>query len=185
MIKLYGTDNQSSSSKPEIFVPIQLRVNLPMPTLLVRNAAILVTMDGNAGKFPAAAYLPVTVLLSRSAVRKSCLPGRHGPGCQRADRASRPGQYPPPFLPNPYPGRACGPECQPVHWLKTLYPIWARMTPEDIFISTQTALAELALSGCTTASDHLYLFPNGSKLDDEIAGAAGGGPALAGLPAAR
>ena len=45
------------------------------------------------------------------------------------------------------------------------------MNPDDIFISTQTALAELALSGCTTASDHLYLFPNGSKLDDEIAGA--------------
>jgi cytosine/adenosine deaminase-related metal-dependent hydrolase len=58
------------------------------------------------------------------------------------------------------------------NWLKTLYPIWARMNPEDIYISTQTALAELALSGCTTASDHLYLFPNGSKLDDEIAAAA-------------
>ncbi|MDR3572677.1 MAG: 8-oxoguanine deaminase [Anaerolineaceae bacterium] len=57
------------------------------------------------------------------------------------------------------------------NWLKTLYPIWARMTPEDIYLSTQTALAELALSGCTTASDHLYLFPNGSKLDDEIAAA--------------
>jgi cytosine/adenosine deaminase-related metal-dependent hydrolase len=57
------------------------------------------------------------------------------------------------------------------NWLKTLYPIWARMTPEDIFVSTQTAMAELALSGCTTASDHLYLFPNGSKLDDEIAAA--------------
>ena len=57
------------------------------------------------------------------------------------------------------------------NWLKTLYPIWARMNPEDIFISTSTALAELALSGCTTASDHLYLFPNGSKLDDEIAAA--------------
>ena len=55
------------------------------------------------------------------------------------------------------------------NWLKTLYPIWARMRPEDISISTQTALAELALSGCTTASDHLYLFPNGSRLDDEIA----------------
>jgi cytosine/adenosine deaminase-related metal-dependent hydrolase len=54
------------------------------------------------------------------------------------------------------------------NWLKTLYPIWARLTPEDIYTSTQTALAELALSGCTTASDHLYLFPNGSKLDDEI-----------------
>ncbi len=54
------------------------------------------------------------------------------------------------------------------NWLRTLYPIWARMTPDDIRISTQTALAELALSGCTTASDHLYLFPNGSRLDDEI-----------------
>jgi len=54
------------------------------------------------------------------------------------------------------------------NWLKTLYPIWARLTPEDIFISTQTALAELVLSGCTTSSDHLYLFPNGSRLDDEI-----------------
>lgn len=58
------------------------------------------------------------------------------------------------------------------NWLRTLYPIWARMTPEDIRISTQTALTELALSGCTTASDHLYLFPNGSRLDDEIEAAA-------------
>jgi cytosine/adenosine deaminase-related metal-dependent hydrolase len=54
------------------------------------------------------------------------------------------------------------------NWLKTLYPIWARLQPDDIFTSAQTALAELALAGCTTASDHLYLFPNGSKLDDEI-----------------
>ncbi len=53
-------------------------------------------------------------------------------------------------------------------WLKTLYPIWARMTPEDIRLSTQIGLAELALSGCTTAGDHLYIFPNGARLDDEI-----------------
>ena len=58
------------------------------------------------------------------------------------------------------------------NWLVTLYPIWARLTPEDIRTSTKTALSELALSGCTTASDHLYLFPNGSKLDDEIEAAA-------------
>jgi len=57
------------------------------------------------------------------------------------------------------------------NWLKTLYPIWGRMRPEDICTSAQTALAELALSGCTTASDHLYLFPNGARLDDEIEGA--------------
>ena len=54
------------------------------------------------------------------------------------------------------------------NWLKTLYPIWGRMTPEDVQISTRTALAELALSGCTTASDHLYIYPNGARLDDEI-----------------
>jgi cytosine/adenosine deaminase-related metal-dependent hydrolase len=54
------------------------------------------------------------------------------------------------------------------NWLVTLYPVWARMQPEDIYISTITALAELAFSGCTTASDHLYIFPNGSRLDDQI-----------------
>lgn len=53
-------------------------------------------------------------------------------------------------------------------WLQTLYPIWARLTPDDIEVSTQVGLAELALSGCTTAFDHLYLFPNGSTLDIEI-----------------
>ncbi|MBW7920875.1 MAG: 8-oxoguanine deaminase [Rubellimicrobium sp.] len=53
-------------------------------------------------------------------------------------------------------------------WLKTLYPVWARYTPDDTRISAMAGLAELALSGCTTSSDHLYLFPNGSRLDDTI-----------------
>ena len=57
-------------------------------------------------------------------------------------------------------------------WLKALYPIWSNLTPEMIRISTQTAMAELLLSGCTTSSDHLYLYPNGSRLDDSIEGAA-------------
>ena len=57
-------------------------------------------------------------------------------------------------------------------WLKTLYPIWAKLTPEMAFVSTQTAMAELLLSGCTTSSDHLYLFPNGTRLDDTIEAAA-------------
>ena len=57
-------------------------------------------------------------------------------------------------------------------WLKTLYPIWARLTPEDVHISALAGLAELALAGCTTSADHLYLFPNGARLDDEIRAAA-------------
>jgi cytosine/adenosine deaminase-related metal-dependent hydrolase len=57
-------------------------------------------------------------------------------------------------------------------WLRTLYPIWARFGPEEMFVSTQVGLAELALSGCSTTSDHLYLFPNGARLDDTIAAAA-------------
>ncbi len=53
-------------------------------------------------------------------------------------------------------------------WLRRLYPIWAGLTPEMIRVSTLTAMAELILSGCTTSSDHLYLYPNGSRLDDSI-----------------
>ncbi|QFS82307.1 8-oxoguanine deaminase [Roseivivax sp. THAF40] len=53
-------------------------------------------------------------------------------------------------------------------WLQKLYPIWAHMGPEDMRISALTGLAELALSGCTLTSDHLYLFPNGARLDDTI-----------------
>lgn len=56
-------------------------------------------------------------------------------------------------------------------WLKMLYPIWAEMDPEAIHVSTQVGLAELILSGATTVADHLYLFPNGSRLDDEIVAA--------------
>ncbi len=53
-------------------------------------------------------------------------------------------------------------------WLETLYPIWARFGPDEMRTSALIGLAELALSGCTTSSDHLYLFPNGARLDDTI-----------------
>jgi cytosine/adenosine deaminase-related metal-dependent hydrolase len=53
-------------------------------------------------------------------------------------------------------------------WLQTLYPIWGQMDAEAVYISAKLGLAELMLSGATTVADHLYLFPNGARLDDEI-----------------
>ena len=53
-------------------------------------------------------------------------------------------------------------------WLTNLYPIWNNILPSDIYISTLIGLSEMVISGCTTSSDHLYLFPNGSKLEDQI-----------------
>lgn len=57
-------------------------------------------------------------------------------------------------------------------WLQALYPIWARFTPDHMYVSAQIGLAELALSGCSLSSDHLYLYPNGSRLEDTIHAAA-------------
>jgi 8-oxoguanine deaminase len=143
-----------------------------MSTLLVKNATVLVTMDDRRREIPegglfvregfieqvgTSASLPETadeVLDLRGHLLLPGLVNTHHHFYQTLTRAVPAAQ-----------------DANLFHWLKTLYPIWARLTPEDIFISTQTALAELALSGCTTASDHLYLYPNGSRLDDEISAA--------------
>ncbi len=140
-----------------------------MPTLLVKNAQILVTMDNhrheieNGGLFIKDGFieavgksdqLPSTADQILDLKGHIILPGlvnTHHHFYQTLTRVVPDAQ-----------------NANLFNWLKTLYPIWARMRPDDIRISTQTALAELALSGCTTASDHLYLFPNGSRLDDEI-----------------
>lgn len=141
-------------------------------TFLVKNAAVLVTMDGARREIPGgglfirdrfiekvgpSADLPAEADEVLDLTGYLLMPGMvntHHHFYQTLTRAVPAAQ-----------------DVNLFNWLKTLYPIWARMRPEDIYISTKTALAELALSGCTTASDHLYLFPNGSRLDDEIAAA--------------
>jgi 8-oxoguanine deaminase len=140
-----------------------------MTTLLVRNATLMVTMDDHRREIPEGglfirdgfieqagptADLPATADEILDLSGHILLPGlinTHHHFYQTLTRVVPAAQ-----------------DANLFNWLKTLYPIWARMQPQDIRISTQTALAELAMSGCTTASDHLYLFPNGSRLDDEI-----------------
>ena len=140
-----------------------------METLLVKNATIIVTMDKNDRE------LTDTAIFCRDGVIEQIGPQAELP--QEADEVlDLQDHIVLPGLVNTHHHfyqtltRAVvgTQDANLFHWLTTLYPIWARLNPEDIFLSAQTALAELALSGCTTSSDHLYLFPNGSKLDDEI-----------------
>lgn len=64
--------------------------------------------------------------------------------------------------------RALAQEHELFDWLKVLYPIWKNLRSEHIYTSAKLAMAELALSGCTTSSDHLYIYPNDVRLEDEI-----------------
>jgi 8-oxoguanine deaminase len=144
-----------------------------MATLLIRHARVLATMDvarreiadgalfvrdgvieavGKSSELPQAADDVI------DAHDQAVLPGlinTHHHMFQTLTRAMRPAQ-----------------DAELFGWLQSLYPVWARLTPEMVRVSTQLAMAELLLSGCTTSSDHLYLFPNGCRLDDSIEAAA-------------
>ena len=145
----------------------------PPRTLLVRNADVLVTMDGRrreirgGGLFAvgnritavgAASELPQTADQVLDLSGHAVVPGlvnTHHHMFQSLTRAVPAAQ-----------------DAGLFGWLEALYPIWARLTPEMLRVSSLTAMAELVLSGCTTSSDHLYLFPNGCRLEDSIQSAA-------------
>ncbi|GAP39983.1 8-oxoguanine deaminase [Flexilinea flocculi] len=143
-----------------------------MTTLLIKNALLLATMDEERHEYSDGAMLIRDGFIERTGFTKD-LPETADEVLDLSGHVVLPGlinthHHFYQTLTRAVPGAQ---NSNLFNWLKTLYPIWGRMTPEDVFISTQTAMAELALSGCTTASDHLYLFPNGSRLDDEIEGA--------------
>jgi cytosine/adenosine deaminase-related metal-dependent hydrolase len=141
-------------------------------TLLVRNARLLVTMDAQRREIADGA-----VFIRGHVIEQV---GASGDLPQEADEViDASGHLVMPGLVNTHhhmyqsltravPAAQDG---ELFNWLQTLYPIWAGLTGEMIHVSTLTAMAELMLSGCTTSSDHLYIYPNDCRLDDSIAAA--------------
>ncbi|MCW5850953.1 MAG: amidohydrolase family protein, partial [Anaerolineae bacterium] len=140
-----------------------------MPSLLVRHATLLVTLDDDRRRVPDGGLyiqdgviqavgptsdLPPTADQVIEARGHLVLPGLvncHHHLYQTLTRALPAAQ-----------------DANLFHWLKTLYPVWAELDADAVYTSALVGLSELLLSGCTTAADHLYLFPNGARLDDEI-----------------
>jgi len=143
-----------------------------MPTLLARHADVLVTMDGqrrelkNAGLYAEDgiitqvgpdAELPATADTIIDLTGQIVLPGFVNTHHHLNQTLTR--NFPPAQNNNLF------------AWLKALYPVWERTTPEASRASTLIGLAELALSGCTTVFDHSYLFKRGNTVDCQIAAA--------------
>jgi cytosine/adenosine deaminase-related metal-dependent hydrolase len=144
-----------------------------MPTLLVRHASLLVTMDARRREIAdgaiyardgvieavgPSAQLPHTADVVIDAGDQIVIPGLVNTHHHMYQTLTR-------VLPAAQDNELFG-------WLQALYPVWAKLTPEMARTSTQLACAELLLSGCTTSSDHLYIYPNGTRLDDTLQAAA-------------
>ena len=145
-----------------------------MPSLLIRDIACLVTLDGERRRYDGGAILlrdhviaavgPTerVAALPEAAVAERVISGRdllvlpglvntHHHLYQTLTRALPEAQ-----------------DAQLFQWLRTLYPLWGELTDEAVYVSTLVGLAELMLSGCTTTTDHLYLYPNDATLDASI-----------------
>jgi cytosine/adenosine deaminase-related metal-dependent hydrolase len=142
---------------------------MSMVTLLVKNAALLATMDDSLQRIGnGALYVEDSVI--RQVGQTADLPSDAGQVIDATGMVVLPG------LVNTHHHlyqsltRAL-PDAQDAKlfdWLRTLYPVWAGLSGESVYVSALVALSELVLSGCTTVADHLYLYPNDSRIDDEI-----------------
>ncbi|MGC8837221.1 MAG: 8-oxoguanine deaminase [Anaerolineae bacterium] len=140
-----------------------------MSTLLLRHADLLVTMDGDRRRIPDGGLWAEDGVI-RQVGRTEDLPSQADQVLEAQGMMVIPG------LVNTHHHlyqtltRAL-PEVEAAGlftWLRNLYLVWAELTPEAVYVSAKVGLAELLLSGCTTTTDHLYLFPNGVRLDDEL-----------------
>ncbi len=143
-----------------------------MPSLLIQHATLLVSMDDNDTQWTDGAIYVIDNVISQIG------PAQQLP--QDADYTlNAQGMVILPGLVNTHHhfyqtltrNLPAAQDANLFNWLRAHYPIWAGLTPEAISVSTKIALAELMLSGCTTSSDHTYMWPNGARLDDQIAAA--------------
>ena len=143
-----------------------------MSSLLVRNAEVLATMDGREID-DGAMYVEDGVIVDVGTTDD--LPATADRIVDLAGHVVLPGlinthHHLYQTLTRVYPGAQ---DVGLFDWLVTLYPVWARMTPDHVRVATRLGLVELALSGATTVFDHHYLWPNGSRIDDQFEGADG------------
>jgi len=138
-----------------------------MSTLLVRHADLLVTMADDGAEIPDGALYAVDGFITQVGP-SAALPTEADEVIDARGMLIMPGMVNTHHHFCQTLTRCMAQDQNLFGWLTTLYPIWANITPEAVYVATQTALAELLLSGCTTTSDHTYLWPNGARLDDQI-----------------
>ena len=143
-----------------------------MTSLLIRNSALLVTMDG--AEIPGGGMLIENGFIAQLGSTAE-LPDSADEVVDLDDHLVLPGlvnthHHLYQTLTRSFPGAQ---DAGLFDWLRTLYPVWARLTPEHVTVATRLGLVESALTGATTVFDHQYLWPNGSRIDDQFEGADG------------
>lgn len=140
-----------------------------MASLLIKNARVLVTMDDTRREISNGAVYIIDNVIAEVGLSAD-LPQTADEVIDAVDHVVMPGlinthHHMYQSLTRVIPAAQNG---ELFNWLTNLYPIWANLTPEMVQVSTQAAMAELILSGCTTSSDHLYIYPNGCQLDHSL-----------------
>src|SRR5256885_1590974 len=143
-----------------------------MPSLLVRHATLLVSMDDADSRW-ADGGLYVEDNVIRQVGPTDALPGQADRVIDARDMVILPGLVNTHhhFYQTLTRNLPAAQDASLFTWLRTHYPLWARLTPEAIYVSSKVAMAELMHSGCTTSSDHTYIWPNGARIDDQISAA--------------
>jgi 8-oxoguanine deaminase len=144
-----------------------------MPTLLVKNADTLLTMNPRWETIPNGGLFVRDNVIEQVGSSED-LPGEADEVIDASGMIVLPGlinthHHMYQTLTRALPGAQ---NAELFDWLRRLYPVWGEMQDEAVYVSAKIALVEMLKSGCTTSTDHLYIFPNDCTLDAEIRAAA-------------